>query len=89
MACLAEVRVYDPMSSWECYIYALNPEDEDEICCIIKGFFVEVTTWKLSELFQRFNVEGECPVVDYEYRPRRACDLFKILSENIYDARRN
>jgi hypothetical protein len=83
MACMAEVRVYDPLSSWECYIYALNPQDEDEICCIIKGFFVEVTTWKLSEIQQRFNSEGEHVVVDNEFRPRRAAELFKILSRGL------
>lgn len=81
MACMAEVRVYDPLSPWECYIYALNPENEDEICCIIKGFFVEVTEWRLSELASRFNAEGEPVQVDYEYRPRRAAELFKILNE--------
>jgi hypothetical protein len=81
MACMAEVRVYDPLSPWECYIYALNPEDEDEICCIIKGFFVEVCEWRLSELASRFNANGEPVQVDNEYRPRRAAELFKILNQ--------
>lgn len=90
MACMAEVRVYDPLSPWECYIYALNPEDEDEISCIIKGFFVEVTEWSLSELASRFNVEGERPIIDQEYRPRRAAELFKILSESeLYERNRD
>lgn len=81
MACMAEVRVYDPLSPWECYIYALNPENEDEICCIIKGFFVEVCEWRLSELASRFNANGEPVQVDYEYRPRRAAELFKSLNQ--------
>lgn len=81
MACMAEVRVYDPLSPWECYIYAMNPEDEDEICCLIKGFFVEVTEWRLSEIASRFNANGEPVEVDYEYRPRRAAELFKILNQ--------
>ena len=81
MACMAEVRVYDPLSPWECYIYAMNPDDEDEICCIIKGFFVEVCEWRLSELASHFNAHGEAPEVDKEYRPRRAAELFKKLSE--------
>jgi hypothetical protein len=81
MACMAEVRVYDPLSPWECYIYALNPEDEDEICCIIKGFFVEVCDWRLSELSNRYNADGERVQIDYEYRPRRAAELFKILNQ--------
>ncbi len=81
MACMAEVRVYDPLSSWECYIYALNPQDEDEISCIIKGFTVEVCDWRLSEMFKHFNSHGEPPEIDVEYRPRRAAELFKYLSE--------
>ncbi len=81
MACMCEVRIYDPLSPWSCYIYAVNPDDEDEISCIITGFEVETCTWRLSELTSRFNAEGEPPQVDYEYRPRRAAELFKILSE--------
>ncbi len=81
MACMAEVRFYDPLSPWECYIYAMNPEDEDEICCLIKGFFVEATEWRLSELASRFNAYGEPPQIDQEYRPRRAAELFKLLNE--------
>lgn len=81
MACMAEVRVYDPLSPWECYIYALNPEDEDEICCIINGFSLEICEWRLSEIATRFNAEGEAVQMDNEYRPRRAAELFKILNQ--------
>lgn len=81
MACMAEVRVYDPLSPWECYIYALNPENEDEICCILNGFTLEVCEWRLSELASRFNAEGERVQVDYDYRPCRAAELFKILNQ--------
>lgn len=81
MGCLAEVRVYDPLSSWECYIYAINPEDEDEIMCIINGFNVEVTTWRLSEMRLHYNAYGESPIIDKEYRPRRVAELFKKISE--------
>ncbi len=83
MACMAEVRVYDPLSPWECYIYALNPENEDEILCIIKGFFVEITEWRLSELASRFNAQGEPVSIDNTYRPQRAAELFKILNERL------
>lgn len=81
MACLAEVRVYDPLSSWQCYIYAINPDDEDQIACLIKGFTLEACEWRLSELCSRFNAEGESLQLDVEYRPRRVSELFKKLSE--------
>lgn len=83
MACRAEVRVYDPLSQWECYIYALNPEDEDEICCILCAFSVEITRWTLSELSNLFNSEGERVQVDQEYRPRYADNLYKILKQGL------
>ena len=85
MACYAEVRVYDPQSNWACYIYALNPDDEDEIACIITGFTVEVCDWKMSELYKTYNELGLPPEVDKEYRPIRASELFKELNEGLYD----
>lgn len=81
MACNVEVRVYDPLSSWECFIYAMNPEDEDEIACILNGFEVEVCNWRLSEIASHFNAHGEAPEVDNEFRPKRAAELFKQLNE--------
>lgn len=80
MNCLAEVRVYDPLSSWACYIYAMNPDNEDEISCIINGFTVEAVEWCLSELQSRYNEQGDSPQLDHEYRPRRAAELFKYLN---------
>ncbi len=82
MDCMVEVRVYDPLSSWECYIFAMNPDNEDEISCIIKGFFVEIVeAWSVKEIMSRFNSEGESLQIDYEYRPRKAAELFKTLCE--------
>ncbi len=81
MACMAEVRIYDPLSPWECYIFAMNPEDEDEIACIFNGYSVEVCDWRLSEMATMFNELGENPLIDYEYRPRQAAALLKKLTE--------
>ena len=81
LECMAEVRVFDPLSSWECFIYALNPDDENQISCIINGFEVEITIWSLSELAMCFNSHGEAPQIDKEYRPRQTAILYKILKE--------
>lgn len=67
--CPAEVRFYDPLSGWECYIYAMNPDNEDEILCIIGAETVEDCAWSLSELASRFNAEGEGVKLDMEYCP--------------------
>ncbi len=85
MACMAEVRVYDPLSSWECFIFAMNPEDEDEIECIVKVSKHQppsVERWFVTNIKGLFNQEGEGVEVDKEYRPRRTAELFKKLSEH-------
>lgn len=79
LATVAELRVFDPLSPWECFIYAMNPEDEDEIACILHGFTVEVCHWRLSELASHFNAEGESPIVDREFRPRKAETILRML----------
>lgn len=93
MACFAEVRVYDPLSFWECYIFALNPEDNDEIDCIVKVGKDQAPTverWFLTNIKGLFNYHGEGVQLDNEYRPRRAAELFKKLSElRIYDTNRD
>jgi len=84
MDCFAEVRVYDPLSSWECYIYALNPEDNDEIECIVKvsrNQKATVERWYLSAIKCLFNQHGERVEIDYEYRPRKADELLRILNK--------
>ena len=86
LSCKAEVRVYDPLSFWQCYIFALNPENEDEIECIIKtgrNEFPSVEKWTISEIKSLFNSEGEAVIVDQEYRPIMAAQIFKKLNEGI------
>jgi hypothetical protein len=82
MACFAEVKFMDELSGWSCYILAMNPDNEDEIACIVKGFDVELCTWSLKELYCSYNVEGESPCIDHEYRRVRASELFKRLSND-------
>jgi hypothetical protein len=84
LAATAELRVYDPLSCWECFIYALNPDDQDEIACILHGFTVETCNWRLSELASHFNANGEAPIVDKEYRSREANVILKMLRD--YDS---
>ena len=90
MNCLAEVRVYDPLSAWECYIYALNPEDGDEVECIVKvgkDHPACVEKWFLTNIFSLFNRYGEGVKIDREYRPCRAAELLKKLNQGrIYES---
>ena len=84
MNCRAEVRFYDPLSAWQCYVFAMNPSNENEVECIIKvGRSESATTerWFLSEIYNLFNSDGEGVVIDNEYRPQHAAELFKKLNQ--------
>ncbi len=86
----AEVRLFDPLSSWQCYLLAINPQNDDEVLCLIKPDNYdpcEIISWSLFDIAQCYNAEGEPPQVDNEFRPREAAYLFKKLNENIYEPR--
>ena len=84
LACRAEIRFFDPLSPWECYIYAMNPENEDEVSCLIKGFTAEIDeNCSLKYILSQYNSEGNPPEIDYEYRPTSASQLFKNMCEDV------
>lgn len=87
LACNAEVRLYDPMSAWECYIYAQNPENDDEVMCIIstgKNSEISIEEWTLDAIRFLYNGEGVGVDRDDEYRPRLASEVFKQLHRKKY-----
>ncbi len=80
MDCYCEVKFIDVFSRWECYIFALNPEDENGIQCIVKHKDdVEIVEWSLDELNRHYNTEGEYPTLDNEFRRIKADVLYKRL----------
>ncbi len=81
MACKAEVRFYDTLSSWECFILAINPEEHDQIACIINGYIPDVHVWSFEELYGMYNSDGENLCLDNEFRPRLASEIFKDLRD--------
>ena len=82
MNCFAEVKFIDEHSRWECFIYAMNPEDEDTIAClIVTPGMVEITQGSLAEYYKSYNEFGENPEIDTEFRRTRVAELFKKLSE--------
>ena len=78
--CYCEVKFIDEYSDWACYIYALNPFDEDTIACIIKGPWVELAEWSLKELYFTYNTQGDHPVIDQEFRRIHASVLYHKLN---------
>lgn len=85
LSCKAEIRFYDPLSDWQCFIFAQNPDNENDIMCIISGgknLEPVVDFWSLYELGQMFNADGEGVQIDLEYRPRQAVEILKRLEDN-------
>jgi hypothetical protein len=85
--CHAELKYFDRLSPWACYIIAINPFNEDEIACIINGYDVEVCKWSFSELLSTFNAHGERPQIDPEFYRIRASELLKKLNQGKYVTR--
>lgn len=81
MNCYAEVKFFDECSKWACYIYAMDPLDEDSISCLIDGQDIDVCRWSLRELHLTYNENGDHPKRDEEFRKVRVAELFKKLSE--------
>lgn len=82
--CMAELRVYDPLSAWQVYIYAMNPDDENEISILVSvnaGIPPFLTNATMHEINTLFNKDGEKFKIDVEYRPRNVGILFKSLNQ--------
>jgi hypothetical protein len=77
----AEVRLYAPKSSWECYLIALNPRCEDEVICLLHAEDVEITNWTLTEIKMCFDSDGNSPYVDLEFRRRKVSEIIKDIRE--------
>lgn len=79
LACNAIVRLYDSLSKWEFYIYAMNPEDENQVSLILKNSFGSRLNeqWTIDELEGMYNDHGEGLNVDESYRPRSVESLLK------------
>lgn len=76
----AEVKLIDPLSSWACYIFAMD-ESEEMIHCLLYSDMigVEIYTQCMKDIQSMYNEEGEHPRVDTEYRRTRVVELLKRL----------
>lgn len=77
--CMAVLRFYDTKSRWCCYVLSINPEDNDEMVCIVRGESVEIIEWKFSEMNEMFNADGDGVFLDLEFRPCNASIVYKKL----------
>lgn len=80
LSCDILVKYIDPLGDWACYIYALDPTDQDTIRCIVVDHDdFEVIYWSLEELYKTYNREGDFPIIDEEFRPWNAQKFLKRL----------
>ena len=85
--CYAEVKLIDPLSSWTCYIFAMDKEEETIHCLLYTDAIgIEICTQPWNEIQIKYNEEGEHPQIDEEYRRITVVQLLKRL---INDTRRN
>ena len=84
MQCKTLIRIIDPNQSWACYIYAMDPQNEDTVMCIsekqsriIRHVFT--SEMSLNTIQNAYNQFGEYPIIDTEFRPQWTFHLFKKL----------
>lgn len=78
--CFAEVKFIDPLSSWACYIFAMD-ENEEMITCLLysDAIGVEIYTQCMYDIQSMYNEHGESPIIDKEFRRTRVTELLKRL----------
>src|SRR5574338_1559331 len=76
--CYAEVKLIDPLSSWACYIFAMD-KDGDMVNCLLysDAMGVEIYTQCICDIYSMYNEEGENPMVDTEFRRMRVIELLR------------
>jgi hypothetical protein len=81
--CFAEVKFIDPLSSWACYVFAMD-DSEELIQCLIysNALGVEIYTQGMQDIYSMYNENGECPVIDIEYRPTKVINLLRRLQND-------
>lgn len=76
--CYAEVKLIDPLSSWACYIFAMD-ENEEMVQCLFysNALGLEISKECISYIHSTYNEEGQNPVIDHEYRRMRVTEILR------------
>lgn len=76
--CYAEIKLYDPLSSWCCYIFAMDPSEELIHCLLYSDAMgIEIYTQCMQYIHSMYNEEGEHPKIDYEFRRTKVEELLR------------
>ena len=76
--CYAEIKYYDPLSSWCCYVFAMD-EYEETISVLLysNALGAEITKMNVEDLSYMYNENGEPPVIDGEFRRKKVTEILK------------
>jgi hypothetical protein len=78
--CYAEVKLIDLLSSWCCYIFAMDESEEIIQCLIYSNMFgAVIETQRMDYILSMYNKNGEHPWIDREYRRMKVTELLKRL----------
>ncbi|MFI0477752.1 MAG: hypothetical protein ACH349_01315 [Candidatus Rhabdochlamydia sp.] len=81
--CYAEVKLIDPLSSWACYIFAMDDSEELIHCLLYSAALgVEIYTQCMYDICSMYNENGESPIIDNEYRRMRVTEILRRLSHD-------
>lgn len=81
--CKAEIRAYDTGSRWECYIYAIDPENRDTAKVLLNNGEPILTEVNLDELEKTVEAEtGRVPKMDMNFVPTPLKKLLKDLKKH-------
>lgn len=76
--CFAEVKLIDPLSSWCCYLFAMDSSEEMVQCLLYSDAIgVEIYTQCIYDIHSMYNEHGEHPVIDLEYRKMRVTEILR------------
>lgn len=76
--CYAEVKLIDPKSSWCCYIFAMDKNEENvQTLLYSDSIGPEIYTLCIDDIHLMYNQDGEHPIIDTEYRRTRVQELLK------------
>lgn len=81
--CYAEVKFIDHLSTWRCYIFAMD-ENEEMVQCLLysDAMGVEIYTESMQNIQAMYNEEGEHPSLDKEFRRTRVSEILSRLNHD-------
>ncbi len=78
--CYAQVKLIDPLSSWCCYLFAMDENEEYVECLFYTNLMgIDIQTMRLSSITSMYNEEGMNPIIDEEFRKTKITTLIKRL----------